>query len=487
MKYPILSGDASFEMLIFSTVLIIAVLFLTASGTFYVKIKKKYVLENIRLKEKIRQIGDDRNILLNNLTREVKSGMINVLGMNELIIRESHDDNIRDHAYHIKTSGEDVIALMQGTLDYTKLERGLVEVYRENIDLASLLIDVISVSGPSLRNKGIILDLLLDKDTPGIIKGDYEKSRRCLINLFSFICKNSTKGYVKFSSLHKETKEGECELTFRIVCESLRSTASNLENLLLNGLSDNKLLFSNKETGLLEFFVAGNVVKAVGGDFKVFETVDEEVAFDMSFRTEIVDAAGIGDIKKVLRKRTFIESGESVRFYSPGSRILYAEKDRSSISVIKALLEPSGVTIDVACDCDEALTLIRINEYDVIFADLDMKDDKGVKLISHIRSGEPNILDVRKPCIAIVDESDTLTEDDIGRGGFTDSVSKPVNPATLEDLIIKYLPSEKVDITDDSYLCPGIRSEHDIRKYSEGYDDLYKSAVGFYKRAKNYR
>ncbi|MBP5472783.1 MAG: response regulator, partial [Lachnospiraceae bacterium] len=345
--------------------------------------RKKYFLENIRLNEKIRQIGDDRNILLSNLTREVKSGMISVLGMNELIIRESHDDTIRDHAYHIKTSGEDVIALMQGTLDYTKLERGLIEVHREDIDLASLLIDVISVSGPSLRNKGIILDLLLDKDTPGIIRGDYEKTRRCLINLFSFISKNSTKGYVKFSSLHKETGDGECEITFRIACESLSSAATNLENLLLNGLSDNKLLFSKKETGLLEFFIAGNVIKAIGGDFKVFETVDEEVAFDICIVTEIVDATGIGDIKKVVRKKTFVDSGESVRFYSPSSRILYADKDRSSISVIKTLLEPSGVTIDVASDCEEALTLIRMNEYDVIFADLDMKDDKGIRLIRH--------------------------------------------------------------------------------------------------------
>jgi CheY-like chemotaxis protein len=487
MKYPILSGDASFQILIFSSVLIIAVLFLTASGTFYIKMRKKYFLENIRLNEKIRQIGDDRNILLSNLTREVKSGMIRVLGMNELIIRESHDDIIRDHAYHIKTSGEDVIALMQGTLDYTKLERGLIEVHREDIDLASLLIDVISISGPSLRNKGIILDLLLDKDTPSIIRGDYEKTRRSLINLFSFISKNSTKGYVKFSSIHKETGDGECEITFRIICESLVSDASNLENLLLNGLSDNKLLFSKKETGLLEFFIAGNVIKAIGGDFKVFETVDEELAFDLTVNTEIVDSTGIGDIKKVVRKKSFIDSVESVRFYSPSSRILYAEKDRSSISVIKTLLEPSGVSIDVASDCEEALTLIRINEYDVIFADLDMKDDKGIKLIKHIRSGEPNILDVRKPCIAIVDESDTITEEDIGRGGFTDSVSKPVNPATFEDMIIKYLPSDKIDINDESYFCPGIRSEHDIRKYSEGYDDLYKSALGIYKRARNYR
>ena len=487
MKYPILSGDASFQMLILSSVLIIAVLFLTASGTFCLKMRKKYILENIRLKEKIRRIGDDRNILLSNLTREVKSGMISVLGMNELIMRESHDDNIRDHASHIKTSGEDVIALMQGTLDYTKLERGLVDVYKDDIDLASLLIDVISVSGPSLRNKGIILDLLVDKETPGVIKGDYEKLRRSFLNLFSFISKNSSKGYVKLSSFHKEFGDGECVITFRVICESLGATVTNLENLLLNGLSDNKLLFSKKESGLLEFFIAGNVIKAVGGDFKVFETVDEEVAFDLCISSEIVDSNGIGDIKKVVRKRFFGENGDSGRFYSPTSRMLYAEKDRSSISVIKALLEPSGVTLDVAADCEEALTLIRINEYDVIFADLDMKDDKGIKLISHIRSGEPNILDVRKPCIAIVDESETLSEDDIGRGGFSDSISKPVNPASVEEMLVKYLPSDKVDINDESFFCPGISSEHDIRKYSEGYDDLYKAAVGIYKRAKRFR
>ena len=487
MKYPILSGDASFQILILSSVLIIAVLFIAASGAFYLKTRKKYILENIKLRDQVRRIGDDRNILLNNLTREVKSGMVSVLGMNELIMRESHDDGIRDHAAHIKTSGEDIIALMQGTLDYAKLERGLIDVFRDDMDLASLLIDVISVSGPSLRNKGLILDLFLDKDTPGTIKGDYEKLRRSFLNLFSFISKNSTKGYVKFSSFHKETEDGDCLITFRIICESLTSSASGLENVLLNGLSDNKLLFSKKETGLLEFFIAGNVVKAIGGDFKVFETVDEEVAFDLSLKTEIIDATGIGDIKKVVRKRSFGSEPETGRFYSPASRILYADKDLGNISVIKALLEPSGIVIDYASDCEEALTLIRINEYDVIFADAELKDDAGIKLVGHIRSGEPNILDVRKPCIAIFDESVRLSEEDMGRGGYTDMVSKPVNPAVIESMLIRYLPSDKVDIADESYFCPGIRSEHDIRKYSEGYDDLYKAAVGIYKRAKKYR
>ncbi len=487
MKYPILSGDASFQMLILSSVLIIAVLFITASGVFYIKMRKKYILENIRLKETIRHIGDDRNILLSNLTREVRSGMVSVLGMNELIMRESHDDNIRDHASRIKTSGEDIIALMQGALDYTKLERGLVEVYRDDIDLASLLIDVISVSGPSLRNRGLILDLFLNKDTPGIIKGDYEKLRRSLLNVSSFICKNSTKGYVKLFSFHKDLDDGDCLITFRIICESLTATSTNLENVLKNGLSDNKLLFSKKDTGLLEFFIAGNVINAIGGEFKVFDTVDEEVAFDLSIKTEVVDHTGIGDIRKVVRKRSFGNEVETGGFYSPSSRILIADKDQSNVSVIKALLDSSGVSIDLASNCEEALTLIRINEYDVIFCDSDMKDDKGVKLIGHIRSGEPNILDVRKPCIAIVDDSIRLSEEEIGRGGYTDMVSRPVNPSVIEDMLIKYLPSEKVDLNDESYLCPGIRSEQDIRKYSEGYDDLYKAAVGIYKRAKNFR
>ena len=487
MKYPILSGDASFDIIIFASIVILTVLFITASGAFHIKMRRKYVSRIEALKEKNKQLCDDRNILLSNLTREVKTGMISVLGMNELIMRESHDDYIRDHASHIKTSCEDIIALMQGTLDFAKLERGLIEVYRDDIDLASLLIDVISVSGPSLRNKGLILDLFLNQDTPGTIKGDYEKLRRSFLNFFSFISKNSTKGYVKLFSFHKDTDDGECLITFRFICESLTSTSGNLENVFLNGLSDNKLLFSRTDTGLLEFFMAGKVLKAIGGDFKVFDTVDEEVAFDLMIRTEVVDGAGIGDIKKIIRKKSFGNEYAAGRFYSPSSRILIAEKDQANISVIKALLDSSGVVIDFALKFDEALTLIRINEYDVIFADSDMKDDKGTGLIGYIRSGDLNILDVRKPCIAIVNDSMRLSEEEMGRGGYTDIVSRPLDPAAIEDMLIKYLPSEKVDLNDESYLCPGISSEQDIRMYSEGYDDLYKTAVGIYKRAKKFR
>ena len=57
----------------------------------------------------------------------------------------------------------------------------------------------------------------------------------------------------------------------------------------------------------------------------------------------------------------------------------------------------------------------------------------------------------------------------------------------MEDTLIKLLPAGKIEVVSDYGLFPGIRSVDDIRKYSEGYEELYENAVRIYKRSKAYK
>ena len=112
MKYPILSGDISVYIIILSAFLLIAVNLLIASCYIFVKYKNKYSANLFKAREEARLARENKNLVLSNVSRLIRNRMIRVVGMNELIFRESTDNITRERTSEIRSSVDDILALM---------------------------------------------------------------------------------------------------------------------------------------------------------------------------------------------------------------------------------------------------------------------------------------------------------------------------------------------------------------------------------------
>ncbi len=487
MKFPILSGNPAFHIAILSAILLVAIPFLIVFIFMYLDLRRSSGRKIAELTKKSNRSEDNKNLLLTTLSREIRNSMISVMGMDELILRETADPVIRERASYIRSSGEDILALMQGALDYTKVERGLIDNARDEFDLTSLLVDSISMVGPLLRNKGLILDASADRNAPKLLIGDLPKIKRCIINLFSFVCKNSEKGYINFSMEFSHIDDSHVCICFKISGKRISVNIDNLRAILASDPSDNKLIFSQSDAGYLDIYLAGGILRALSSELEVDEEEGKGTEFSFRMDFEVSDWTGIGDIRNISKDKNSRDSQNKEKFISRGARILFADDNETSVTVARQLLSGTGVVFDTALTFDEALTLISINEYDVIFVEENMKDDNGIDLIRRIRGGNYNVINSHKPCIAITSNPGNRILDIFDRDAFDAYIGKPISAEEFEDCLIKYVPADKIEVLDISDIYPGIGNVDDIRKYSEGYDDLFKVASNIYKRGRSYR
>ena len=487
MKFPILSGDPAFQITILSMALLIAIFCLIVIVFVYMDLRRRYTRQIEDLTKKCNKAEDNKNLLLTTLSREIRNSMIMVMGMDELILRESSDPLIRERASYIRSSGEDILALMQGAIDFTNLERGLIDNIRTEFDLTSLIVDAISLAGPMVRNKGLILDVTADKNSPRILVGDLPKIKRCLTNLFSFVCTNAEKGYINLSIDYRKTDDKHADITFMISGKKISVNLDKVRSVLSSDPSDNKLIFSNNDAGYLDIYISGGVLKALGSELIAGEEEGKGIFFKFTMNHEVINWDGIGEIRNIGKSKNNPVPEKKDKFISRGARILFADSNDSCVKIAGDLLSGTGLIFDSAFTTEEALTLISINEYDVIFIDEEMKDEKGIDLVRRIRGGNYNVLNSHKPCIAITRNPGNRVLDIFDRDTYDSYLGKPIDSDEFENCLLKYIPSDKIEVLDDSDIYPGIGCVDDIRKYTDGFDDLFKTAGMLYKRGRSFR
>ena len=487
MKYPILSGDISVYIIILSAFLLIAVNLLIASCYIFVKYKNKYSANLFKAREEARLARENKNLVLSNVSRLIRNRMIRVVGMNELIFRESTDNITRERTSEIRSSVDDILALMQGVQDYSILERNLIDVVTDEFDLATLLIDSVSRTAPLYKANDLVLDLSVDQNLPRKIFGDSYKLRRCLIYLLYFVCKKNNDGSVKLS-VDQDKNEGERrEIRFNLHVTGLDISLSKIDYLLSYDSSVNDMIFQHNDLDLLDIYLAARYLSILGIDLEI-ANADKDV-FDISFtlKTKTADTEVIGDIRSSFRKGNLRRDDFVLNFKAPGVKVIFIDEKESSFSYVRDLMKDTGVNIDYASTVDEASSKLVKNEYDLIMLNDAIKCAEGAYLIDKIRDGGISMANSHIPCIAVTSDIKFSISESESHKKFDSFLLNPIGPDELEKAFTDLLPASKIEIVSGPGMFPGIRSVEDIRKYSEGYEDLYENAVKIYKRSKAYK
>lgn len=487
MKYPILSGDYSVYIIILSVFLLIAINLLIASCYIFVKYKNKYTVSLAKAREEARLAVENKNLVLANVSRLIRNQMIRVVGMNELIFRESSDNVTRERTSRIRSSVDDILALMQGVQDYSLLQRNLFDMVTEEFNLSSLIIDCVTTTAPLYRSKDLILDLSVDKNLPRKITGDTYKLRRSIIYLLSFACKKNNEGSVKLSVNLNESSDERCEISFNLHVTGLDIGLNMIEYLLSHEESVNDMIFSHNDLDLLDLYLSERYLDILGSILEVSSPGTGVFDISFSINSRMIDSAVIGDIRNAYRAGNIRHNDTGMMFIAKGVNVLFIDEKETSVSYVSELLEDSGVELDHAANSSEAASKIIRNEYDLILLHDSIKADDGKYLIDKIRGGEFGMANSRIPCIAVTSDIKQSLGEAKSHTKFDSFILNPINPEELEKIMIDYIPAAKMEIISDYGLFPGIRSVEDIRKYAEGYEDLYENAVKIYKRSKAYK
>ena len=411
--------------------------------------KKQLEQKSVELKEAINaaeKAESTRDIFLANMSHELRTPINTILGLNELILRESQDDSIKEYALDIRHAGNVLLTLVSDILDFSKLEAGQMELMDGIYDISSLLNDLINGISLQLRKKKLDLELDIAHDIPYKLSGDEIRIRQIISNLLSNAVKFTERGKVTLHLGWSKISEDEIELDLSVKDTGIGIEEKDLKKMFGAFQRMNTIARGNDESTGLGLAITNRLIEMMGGKLEVQSTYGKGSAFSFKITQKVVDNAPLGDFEKQYNESLHSTKNYKQKFIAPMGRILIVDDNAMNLAVAQGLLKETRLQVDVAGSGEECLQLLKRKTYHVICLDHMMPVMDGVETLHEIRKLESNPA-VDTPVIALTANAVSGAREFYLSEGFQDYLTKPIDADKFESMLIEYLPDNVVYLT----------------------------------------
>lgn len=448
----------------YAVILLFSLLF---AGVLSFLIVKPYVkAQGELLEEKVRaeSASNAKSDFLANMSHEIRTPINAVLGMNEMIIREDNRaldmaesdpmlvqealENINVYAGDVKKAGHNLLAIVNDILDFSKIEAGRMELAEAPYQLSSLINDINNMIMFKAQDKGLVFNVEADPSLPDELSGDEVRVRQILTNLLNNAVKYTEKGSVILKLRGKKQDENTLILTIVVWDTGIGIKPEDKEQLFNKFERLEMDRNSTVEGTGLGLAITHNLIELMGGNIEVESEYGKGSIFTVNIPQKIVSGSILGDLQTRLKDNAPGNRPYKESFRAPDATILIVDDTRINLTVAVNLLKNTKMKIDTATSGEEAVNMASKTRYDVIFMDQRMPGMNGTEAFHKIRETE-NGASKDVPVICLTADAVIGAKERYLSEGFSDYLTKPIDNFALENMLMKYLPEEKVELVNE--------------------------------------
>ena len=431
-----------------------------SAGTIYTITDDTQHYKYMEQLEEQKRMADEANraksAFLANMSHEIRTPINAVLGMDEMIIRESGEKSIRAYAKDIKTAGKTLLSLINDILDFSKIEEGRMEIIPTQYDLSSVINDLVNMIRPRAQKKGLKFELSVDRNVPHILYGDEIRIKQVVINLLTNAAKYTNEGYVRLVVGFSKKDDDHIMLSFAVEDSGVGMKKEDMDKLFSPfSRIDEKKNRSVEGTGL-GMSIVRQLLDLMGSSVNVDSVYGKGSTFSFEIEQKVIGWEPMGDISDRFIKDEDDTAVYHELFQAPDANILVVDDTEVNLSVICNLLKQTRIKINTATSGLSAISLAKEKHFDMIFIDHMMPDMDGIETLKYIRE-ECDCTGCA--CIALTANAVSGAREMYLDAGFSDYISKPVDGRRLEEMIRKYLPEDKVRIPDKNSIRTATNSD----------------------------
>lgn len=401
--------------------------------------------------------NEAKSRFLSSISHEIRTPINAVLGFDEMILRESTDKEILGYARDIQSSGKTLLALINDILDFSKIEAGKMEIIPVEYELGSLMNDIVNMSEMRAREKSLKLFVDVDENIPHILFGDEIRIKQCIINIITNAVKYTEEGAVTLKVSYEVATDEEnfdddedyIDLKVSVSDTGIGIRQEDMDKLLTAfERIDEKKNRTIEGTGL-GISIVTSLLGMMNSKLEVDSEYGKGSVFSFVIRQKVISWDKVGDFTQKVKESQKDVHGYKESFHAENAKILVVDDTRTNLTVIEGLLKQTKMQIDTATSGMDALSLIRNNKYDIIFLDHRMPEMDGIQTFHAMQEIKDNP-NSNTPVIALTANAISGSREMYFKEGFTNYMSKPVDPLKLEEMILSYLPKDKVSRPGDT-------------------------------------
>ncbi|HEY0963717.1 MAG TPA: ATP-binding protein [Pseudomonadales bacterium] len=383
-------------------------------------------------------VADQANLakseFLANLSHELRTPMNAIIGISHLLSASNPlSDRQRMFVGTLKSSADNLLTLINDLLDVAKIEAKSIELEEITFDLRRMLHEIVSMMSVRAMEKGIRLNLDLQKLSHYLYYGDPNRLRQVMLNLISNAVKFTDSGDVTIRLQNSSEGDGMKKVTFEVMDTGIGIASDKLHNIFDKfAQADASITRRFGGTGL-GLSITKTLVELMGGFIAVKSEPDVGSTFFFTIPLKISSPVETNAEK------------ESAPLPKPGAagvtaavpKVLVVEDFEANAMVAGGFIEDFGYSYDLARNGQEALKqVVEKNSYFAILMDVQMPGMNGFDATRAIRrfeeeSGAPRHYIIGMTAHALLGDRERCYE-----AGMDDYMAKPFSPKELKSKLI---------------------------------------------------
>ena len=398
---------------------------------------------------------------LTNMSHEIRTPINAVLGMNEMILRESRQagdmlpaeretiretfSDIYSYARDIERAGNSLLYIINDILDFSRIEAGKLELAEANYSLRSVLEDVSRLISFKAREKGLAFHMDVSGGIPESLYGDEVRVRQVITNLLNNAVKYTNEGSVLLTVREDPEPPAPGEGQVRLLI-SVRDTGIGIREEDIGRLFQKFERVDLRRNSTVEgtglgLAITKGLLDMMGGSIRVESVYGAGSVFTAILPQQVIVREADGSLQAEKSPRE--TKGYRESFRAPDARVLIVDDTRMNLTVAVSLLKHTEVKINTADSGAEAVALAKTTPYDLILMDQRMPEMDGTEAMQTIKE-QINGANTDTPFLCLTADAVSGARERYLAEGFTDYLTKPIDSRALEKMMMKYLPAEKV-------------------------------------------
>ena len=339
------------------------------------------------------------------MSHEIRTPLNAVTGLLRLLERNNPAPHQAPVLRSLNAAAQQLTALFNGVLDWSKLRAGKMEIRIEPFGLRRILEDIALVHRPLAAQKGLVFAEDIAPDVPEFALGDGTRLSQILHNLLNNAVKFTAEGTV---TLHMRWADGRL---FGEVSDTGIGIPTEDRERIFSPFDQSTKSQRFGGTGL-GLSITRSLVELHGGTIRVEAGEPRGARFIFELPCDLAATPENHAAEQSVRLE--------------GKRILYVEDTASNREVMSALIDETGATLELAETGTAGLELLRQRDYDIALFDLQLPDMTGLELARAALLIRPEL-----PIFAVTAQLSDEARRECLRVGMRGAVAKPIVPAIL--------------------------------------------------------
>lgn len=405
------------------------------------------IAAGMRTAKDVRAVNQERNLalavsesksqFLASMSHEIRTPINTIMGMNEMILRESKEENTREYADNIHRASEILLGLINDILDLSKIEAGKLQIVESDYSTANMLKAAISGIEMRAKRKNLEIKKDVDETLPAVLSGDEIRITQILNNLLSNAVKYTETGSVTLTAKGKREENGF------FLQLAVSDTGMGIEKEDIERLFDTFVRLDLKKNQNIEgtglgLSITKQLVENMGGSITVTSEVGKGSCFTVEIPQTIIDETAMGSLESKNTNELTEKEIPDQMFKAPDAKVLVVDDNKMNLKVIGNLLKRTEMQVDFANDGNQCLEMTKEKKYDIILMDHMMPEPDGVETLHLLRADQEN-KNLETPVIVLTANAVGDVEEQYLEEGFDGYLSKPIDVEKMEKTLSKYV------------------------------------------------